>query len=231
MQPTSRVFAHRHSVPVYTARRDAAWADVAGDLSARHELLITDEHGPALRDFLRRAHATVWIEGPRHAPVQRVLAAVDPFAPAPITSAVLDVARALTSAPDAQLLAVHAWSAPGEALIAEHASPARARGYVDAQRALALRALARTLEPLGDAVAACFCLRGEPVGAIEYLVGELAIDAVVLGITPRSRLARVLLGCTAERVARSVECHVVVARPPAGADAITELPRAVARAA
>src|SRR5690606_10137101 len=102
-----------------------------------------------LRDFLRCAHATVWIERPRHAPVQRLLAAIDPRAPEPITSAVLEVAAILEREVGIRLFAVHAWSAPGELLLATHASASAARGYVATRRRDATRSFDDCLRRAG----------------------------------------------------------------------------------
>lgn len=204
---------------------DAAPADAARALAEHRAVLVTDEHGPALRDFLRCAPATVWIAGPRQAPVQHLLAAIDPRAPDAITSAVIDIAGVLRRTIGVELFAAHAWSAPGELLLATHASAKAARRYVASRRDDAERAFDECLQRAGVECRR-ICEHDEPVALIERLVRELDIDAVVLGTRPRSRIARALLGCTAERVARCTPVHVIVAKPsPPRFD--VRLPRAI----
>jgi universal stress protein E len=217
-------------ITVYSSHRGGAWSAAAGALTCHHDLLITDEHGAGLREFLRRAPATVWIEGTVRDPVRRVLAAMDPFAPPEITAAVLDDARVLAGATLAELFALCAWTAPGEELLARHDSVSRMRSYVAAERErarAAFDACLRHLDPPLDEEHR-LCERGRPAAVIVRVASERRIDAVVLGITPRPRLARTLLGCTAERVARTVASHVVVVKPPGAVSPIAPPPRAVA---
>jgi nucleotide-binding universal stress UspA family protein len=217
-------------ITVYSSHQDGGWSAAAGALTCHHDLLITDEHGPGLREFLRHAPVTVWIEGAARDPVRRVLAAMDPFAPPEITSAVLDDARVLAGATLAELFALCAWSAPGEDLLARYDSVSRTRSYVAAERErarAAFDACLRHLDPPLDE-AHRLCERGRPAAVIVRAVCERQIDAVVLGITPRPRLARTVLGCTAAQVAGMVASHVVVARPRDAVSPTAPPPRAVA---
>jgi len=56
-------------------------------------------------------------------------------------------------------------------------------------------------------------LEGYPHDVIAEYAADADVDLVVVGATGRSGVAEHLLGSTAERVARSVETSVLVARP------------------
>lgn len=57
------------TLAVYCSRADEARAEAARVLAEYRDGQVTDEHGTALRDFLRCAHATVWVVSPRDTPV------------------------------------------------------------------------------------------------------------------------------------------------------------------
>lgn len=214
------------------ARRRTEWSAASQLLAHARPLIITDLHGRGLCELLRATNIPVWIEGSA-AQVRRVLACIDPFASPAVAYGVLEVAQQLGRATGAELFAVHAWDAPGEHLLAHHASRDCAYRYATEHRETARRRFDEHLACLRCDVAQDHRLarRGDATMVITRLVDELEIeiDAIVLGMTARPRLARALLGCTAVRVAAAVSCHVVVLPSAEALASRVTLPVAIAR--
>lgn len=218
------------SVLVYSSRPRRAWSEAARLVARRHPLIITDVRGRSLRDFLRAASVPVWVEGFRSERLRRVLVAIDPLAPPYVLGRVLEMAKLVASLAEAELLALHAWDAPGEQLLVHHGTSECARRYVAEQRERACAMFDEYLRVSASGIGDShrLCVRGDPSAVIARIARERDIDAVVLGMTRRPRVARRLLGCTAVRLAAMVTCHLIVLPSAEAVPERAALPRAVA---
>ena len=208
----------------------SASPDPAELLARYHPLVVTERRGRALQDLLRRTNLTVWYEARCARPVRRVLVALDPSTSSRVLGRILDVGTLLADVTGAELFAVHAWDAPGERLIRFHCSRESAEEYVHSQSAEARTLLEQRLELAHTRIdqAHRSCSRGDACSVITRAVGELQIDALVLGMSRRTPLARALLGCTAVRLAEAVSCHVIIIPSAEAMTGRGSLPRAVA---
>lgn len=132
----------------------------------------------------------------------------------------LDVATSVAVFEGAELYVVTAFEIEGEAAMRGRAATAAARRrveeLVEKERRRREAALEALLAPFRDRPVRIEArvLKGDPVKVVPESSRELEIDLVVLGTTIRSHLTGVLLGSTAEAIVRSVDCAVLVIKPP-----------------
>jgi universal stress protein E len=62
------------------------------------------------------------------------------------------------------------------------------------------------------------------VNAIPRLARQLGCDLVVMGALSRSGLKRIFIGNTAERILDSLDCDVLVVKPPGFAGKLNRVP-------
>lgn len=165
----------------------------------------------------------VWIDRPiPHGRYSRILASVEVLSDdaAEMHVVLVDLASSVAAFERAELFVVTAFEIEGEMRMRGRAATETARRQIDAlvekerrRREAALQAL---LEPFRDRPVRIEArvLKGDPVKAVPEAAKELEADLVVLGTTIRSHLRGVLLGSTAEAIVRSVECAVLVVKPP-----------------
>jgi nucleotide-binding universal stress UspA family protein len=136
------------------------------------------------------------------------------FSPASAHALVLgaDLARRY----DAALTLVHVYDPVPDAL------PEGIWGYTPEQHALLASELERTLigatrdaEAAGAPRVTARLLRGRPAATITEFVHAESFDLVVMGSHGRTGVQRIVPGSVAERVSRTVDCSVVIARLPA----------------
>ena len=222
--------------------RQASVAVTEFEAGGHDLMLVVDPQGdgrPASAldlQLLRTVPGPVWIvrqlarPGARH----RVLAAVDPAPPVDesdifqieerpdpahvwLDDQILDVAEGLATGWNAEVFVLHAWSVPGVQLLSGEAllDPTQIQGYVQsvevAQRDAFSKLLARH-PVLGDSSHQLF-VEGDPSLVLVEKIRELEIDLVVLGTVARSGISRIVLGNTAETLARHSTCSVLALKP------------------
>lgn len=165
----------------------------------------------------------VWIDRPTpHARYSRILATVDVLDQdgAEMHVSILELATSLAMFERAELFVITAFEVEGEAAMRGRAATESARRQIDelveAERRRHEAALEALLAPFRDRPVSIQMrvLKGDPVKVVPDAAKDLGIDLVVLGTTIRSHLFGVLLGSTAEAIIRSVDCAVLVVKPP-----------------
>lgn len=199
----------------------------AEPLNGVHRFLYasTDQH------LLRKCPCPVWLQTPT-APVlpKRILAAIDldvwdaaePQTLTALNRKVVDTARAVANAPDAEVIVLHAWEAVGEGLIWAFTTTKDARLSADryvrevlGKREQAMANFMRTVEDQGTSGPRLVpaLIRGTPERVIEEQSRVLGADVVVMGTVARTGVSGVLIGNTAENIINSLGCPVLAVKP------------------
>ncbi len=192
-------------------------------LSGENDLVIVAKRNVPARRFgplgstsLKLVHncpAPVWIVKPDHDLVHRLVIAATDLSP--VGDLALEYAAWVAEASDAKLGVLHAWQLSMELQIdASRMSsdavererqevPARARAHIES-----------VLEPLGLSSAPRVEIhRDAPERLIRQAVEEGSPDLLVMGSISRGGIAGLLVGNTAERVLREVDCSLLVVKP------------------
>jgi universal stress protein E len=199
-----------------------------------HDLLMTvADPGPfwpwrlsaSDRRLLRRCPCPAWILHPAQGPGLRVLVAAVDVGDGRLSGVdreVVRVAACLSEVSGAQLHVVHAWSLPGETVMA---SPTRGVGRRRTKRfvAEARRARRRWVERLlaleaPDRPARVVLRKGGTVAAIREVARRREADVVVVGGGDRTGLGAALFGNVAERVVGWVPGSVLAVTSPVSED-------------
>lgn len=199
----------------------------AGPLTGVNRFLFasTDQH------LLRKCPCPVWLQTPT-APVapKRILAAIDldiwdatePETLAALNRRVVEAARGIASAPDAEVIVLHAWDAIGEGIVWAFATGKDARlaadQYVNEVLGTRQQAMTEFVASVEHANAAGPRLvprlvRGTPEGAIEEQSRLLNADVVVMGTVARTGVSGIFIGNTAENIINSLGCPVLAVKP------------------
>lgn len=192
-----------------------------------HDLVITPEEagqagfGSRTKHLLRKCPCPVWVVRPDRAQHLKVLAAVDPDAPAggPLCRLIMDLATSLTIIEDGELHIVHTWEMEGEAML-------RSSGYVSmSPREVDLMVEVTRDEHsdgldivLGDHDLSSLdhevhLVKGDAGRVIPALVVAEGINLVVMGTVARTGVAGLVIGNTAERILDAVDCSVLAVKP------------------
>lgn len=201
-------------------------------LRDEHDLVMTTAEGrggvkerlfgSTAMHLMRKCPCPVWVMKPsqpeRHT---RILAAVDP-APSDegqhaINIKIMDLASSLARRDECELVVVHTWTFPAENslrsgyLVASNELDGWAREAGELHR----RRLAELLRPyaLQDLKAQVYMLKGEPGHLIPQLAARLEVGLIVMGTVSRTGVAGLLIGNTAERTLRQVDCSVLTVKP------------------
>lgn len=201
-------------------------------LRNQHDLvMITAEGREGLKELLfgnttmhlmRKCPCPVWVIKPGQ-PRQfgHILAAVDMVQEdkdrTALTKKIIELATSLARLGQSELLIVHAWSMYGESMI-------RGRGGFsteeverllretrDAHRQWLIELLQQY--PLEDLKYKVYLLKGEAAALITELAQAKAIDLIVMGTVSRAGIAGLLIGNTAEKVLRQVDCSMLTIKP------------------
>jgi len=147
-----------------------------------------------------------------------LVAAVDPFhvhdKPAVLDDSIVEASWALSRALSAKLLLLHVrkpWPAPTPGAAPEGATGDEMWADYAAHTESAVRELARRH---GVGVEGANVVEGEVAEVLPDWVLTHSADIVVLGAASRSRLKRILLGHTSERLLDSLDCDVLLVKPP-----------------
>jgi nucleotide-binding universal stress UspA family protein len=201
-------------------------------LRCEHDLvMITAEDRGVLKDklfgstamhLMRKCPCPVWVV--RHAQPERytrILAAVDPVpleeGQNAINIKIMDLATSLARRDACELVVVHTWTFPAEDSLRS--------GYLVASNELDRwvgeagdlhrRRLAELLRPyaLQDLKSQVYMLKGEPGHLIPQLAAKMEVGLIVMGTVSRTGVAGFLIGSTAERTLRQVDCAVLAVKP------------------
>jgi nucleotide-binding universal stress UspA family protein len=194
-------------------------------------VMITAEGRGGLRDrlfgttamhLMRKCPCPVWVVRPtqpeRYA---RILAAVDPSSsdeePYAVNIKILDLATALARRDQCELAVVHTWTFPAEQSLRSGYSVASSEleGWVRQAQDLHRRRLAELLRPypLQDLKSQVYMLKGKPGRLVPELAARLEAGLIVMGTVSRTGVPGLLIGSTAERILRQVDCAVLTVKP------------------
>lgn len=189
-------------------------------------LASTDQH------LLRKCPCPVWLRRPGDPPLpRRIVAAIDAgeTAQAGLNGRILATAArlAVLGGAPVPVHAVHAWEAPGEAMVRRWAAGpdglTAAEGYTRAVRERhesALRAaIADAVEAAGGAMGGiappeAVLVNGPAREAVPAAVERLDADLLVMGTIARTGVPGLIIGNTAEDILNAVACPIVTVKPP-----------------
>ena len=189
-------------------------------LGAGHDLLIVadaeESYDATTHHLLRKSPCPVWLMTPLIERKQSILAAVDPDPLRPIQELlnddVLTLAVSLAAVESAALHIVHAWYVPGSAGAGISISDQHAyREQTLAQHRANLNALLERHQLPDDTVV--HFLEGRPDMVIRQVVRRRNITTIVMGTVARSGIAGLIIGNTAERILKRVDCSVLAVKP------------------
>lgn len=200
-------------------------------IRGEHDLLMRshsrEEGGSVTRDFgavdmelLRKCPGAVMlVRRGSAAPQPRVAAAVnagtddeaEQFLNARIAASAVELAALVGGS--AMLL--HAWSPFAERTIRMHATADAFAAYVDEARTRAAADLQTLRHSLSSRVSQVPMIqrRGRPEDVILGFVADEGIDILVMGTVARGGIPGLLIGNTAERVLRKLQCSVLTLKP------------------
>lgn len=180
--------------------------------------------------LIEQCPCPVWIDRPSpHEHYRRIMAAVDVLTHdgSELHVRVLDLASAVAAFERAELYVVNAWEIEGETgmrgRVATESARRRIEALLEQERQRHEAALEALVSPFRDRPVKIELrvVKGDPVRVVPETAKALDVDLVVLGATVRSHLVGVLVGSTAEAIIRSVECAVLVVKPPGFVSPVT----------
>lgn len=177
--------------------------------------------GTTALHLMRKCPCPVWVVKPPMAePFNRVLAAVDPQTdeedPDPLSIKVLELAASIAESRGSELHVVHAWWLHAEAMLRSrriNLPPAEIDGLLREVRGAAeqaLDALTSSVD-LSRGQHESHIVKGQPYQVISGLASKS--DIAVMGTLSRSGIDGLLIGNTAERILRQVDCSVLAVKP------------------
>jgi len=179
--------------------------------------------GSTTMHLMRKCPCPVWVMNPtqpKH--YSHILAAVDP-SPADeerdaLNIQILDLATSLAHRERCDLLIIHAWSfaveshvRSGRVKVPQSKLDEWLRGLRDTHR----RSLGKLLQlyDLENLKHQVYLLKGEAGRLIPALAAAREVELIVMGTLSRSGVAGLLIGNTAEKVLRQVDCSVLTVKP------------------
>ena len=176
--------------------------------------------GTTALHLMRKCPAPVWVVKPTSAQFSRVLAAVDPnpekVGNDPLSTKVLELAASLAETTGAKLLVAHAWWLHSEAMLRGrriNLPPAEVDGLLREVRGAAEQSLDELVQrvDLSRVQHEVHLVKGQPYEVISSFASQS--DIAVLGTLSRGGVDGLLIGNTAERILRRVECSVLAVKP------------------
>ena len=203
-----------------------AFALVREVLQEGRDLLIKDAHveegtvmlfgGVDLR-LLRNCPCPVWLVKPSHErPFRRVLAAIDPqpsVAGKMLNARIMELASSICRIEGGDLQVVSVWRKNSEIGEFEDLQPSilQLEKLIETAARNTLNAvLATSAAPSPDCI---HFEQGSPGSVISSVAAKVNADLVVMGTVARSGIPGLLIGNTAERVLRNVNCSVLTVKP------------------
>lgn len=144
---------------------------------------------------------------------------------ADLNNRILDISMASLREADTRLHIVHAWRLYGESIMRSprvNVEPEELNALLEAERAGRQEKLERLVEHYRSRLTGSkaerftpeiFLIKGEPSSAIPDTVEQLGADLLVMGSISRTGLTGFVIGNTAERILRQLECSVAVTKP------------------
>ena len=179
--------------------------------------------GSTTMHLMRLCPYPVWVMNPaqpKHC--RHILAAVDPTPFYEQRNAlniqIMDLATTLAHRERCELLIIHTWSYPleshvqsGRVKVPQSKLDEWLRGVRDARR----RSLGELLQlyDLENLKHQVYMLKGEAGSLIPALAAAREVELIVMGTLSRSGVAGLLIGNTAEKVLRQVDCSVLTVKP------------------
>lgn len=202
-------------------------------LRSQHDLvMITAEgrgglgemlFGSTTMHLMRKCPCPVWVVKPgQPQPYNRILAAVDPATAdqehLALNTTIMELATSLARLEQSELLIVHTWAMFGEARLrsgladlSKEAVDRLLRETQDAHRQRLIELLQR--HPLEDLKCEVYLLKGEAGILIPQLAQAKEVELIVMGTVNRAGIAGLLIGNTAEKVLRQVDCSTLTVKP------------------
>ena len=176
-------------------------------------------YGLLAKRLLRGCPCPVWIlqpSGPTR--FQQVIAAVDTDEPSSekleLNRKIIESATTLAQYDGAELRVVNAWTAPGETLFRSRMPAEELAQYVtDCREAAQQRADELLAQLAPNSRAKVDLLKGDLQDVLDRLVESELSSLVVMGTICRSGISGYLIGNTAEKVLRSIDCSVLAVKP------------------
>jgi nucleotide-binding universal stress UspA family protein len=177
--------------------------------------------GTTALHLMRKCPVPVWVVKPQQEDsFGRVLAAVDPKPDVEGVDAlsvkVVELAASLAATRHAKLHIMHAWWLSSEAMLRSrrmNLPPAEVDGLLREVRGAAeqsLEALVASVD-LGEIPHELHLVKGQPYEVISGFASQS--DIAVMGTLSRAGVDGLLIGNTAERILRRVECSVLAVKP------------------
>ncbi len=174
-------------------------------------------------NLIRKCPCPVWIiKASQRTQCLRILAAVDP-APREKTNddlnkQILSLATLLAREEQSRLHIVHAWSVPREAFLRSSRSrltPNQVNCFARETRAAHKKWLHELVEKfdLAEIPTKVHLLKGDPADVIAGLANKTRADLVVMGTVARTGIQGFLIGNTAEKALRELNCSVLTVKP------------------
>jgi len=202
-------------------------------LRSQHDLvMITAEgrgglgemlFGSTTMHLMRKCPCPVWVIKPgKPQPYSRILAAVDPATAdqehVALNTTIMELATSLARLEQSELLIVHTWTMYGEARLrsgranlSKEAVDRLLRETQDAHRQRLIKLLQR--HPLKDLKCEVYLLKGEAGRLIPQLAQAKEVELIIMGTVNRAGIAGLLIGNTAEKGLRQVDCSTLAAKP------------------
>lgn len=175
--------------------------------------------GLLAKRLLRKCPCPVWILQPDDPPIfTRVIAAIDTEGTdsdkLELNRKIFEIASSLADHDGAEFHIVHAWTAPGETLFRNRMPTEELASYVTDCRDSAQQRIDDLLAQLEDfGHAHVNLLKGDPPEVLERFVRSEPRSLVVMGTICRGGIAGYVIGNTAEKVLRSIDCSVLAVKP------------------
>ena len=168
--------------------------------------------------LLRKCPCPVWLVRPQAHSFRRIAAAVDVFPDDRTTRAlnekIVQLAQSIAEAEGGELHVACAWSVYAHSVLKYKMPPSeleKIRGKTKEAVATAVKDLLPASN--GDAQPRLRLLEGEPEIMIPQLAEKEHEDLVVMGTVARTGLAGALIGNTAEKILRRINCSLLAVKP------------------
>jgi universal stress protein E len=204
----------------YSQQLRKAAEEFGADLIVRHAkgALSTEVGtlGATSARLLSRPPCPLWlVQGPQPTRIRKVLASIDANPDdqphEELNRRILQRSRELTQRMGGDLTVAYAWDIYGGELLRGRLSEKDFEDILQRNRALHVESYDRQLAPFGLSVATpgVRLVRGEPTRVIPSLCNSESIDLLVCGTVARAGLSGWVIGNTADRMLRHVQCSIL----------------------
>jgi nucleotide-binding universal stress UspA family protein len=179
--------------------------------------------GSTTMHLMRKCPCPVWVMKPdRPKQLNRILAAVDPDPldeeRNALNKKIMALATSLALRERCELLVIHTWTFPWESRlrsISPKLPPEKIDQWIEGAQNRHKRSLVDLLQhyELENLKHQVYFLKGEAGNLIPKLVKLREVELIVMGTVCRTGVAGLLIGNTAERILRQVDCSVLTVKP------------------